>query len=147
MKINRQFIESLRPCKSRLDAGLRHYSDWEGTWLEFFELDKISTNDKLWVFTRKIPDIEREQREFAFLCASRVVEDCESVKTKEYFTLVLFIYESGMLDLLDSGGYGAAYRDADWAAYWAADGAAYKAADGAAERDVQLEIAKYVMGG
>ena len=147
MKINRQSIESLNPCKDRLENYLTHYADWEGTWLEFFELDKITTSDKLWVFFREIPEIERQQREFAFLCASRSVEDCDVVEVKEYFTLILFIYESEMLDLLDSDDYSAASWAADSAAYMAAYRAAYRAAYMAAEREVQLEIVKYVMGG
>jgi len=131
--------------------------------------DSVSNEDKIEVFTQNIPELAKLQREFAFMCASRVVEGCDVQEIKDYFTLILFIYESGELGLLDSEEY----WSADWAAYWAANRAAdmaagwgkgwaansaaysaayrapywaaYKAKYWVAEREVQVEMVKYLL--
>ena len=123
--------------------------------------DSVSNEDKIEVFTRNIPELVRLQREFAFMCAARAVEGCAVQEVKEYFTLILFIYESGEFELLNSEEYSAAFRAAnnaahkaaysaaDMAACWAADTAAYwaayNAARWAAERDVQVQMIKYLL--
>ena len=129
----------------------------------------VSNEDKIKAFTKNITELEKLQREFAFMCAARAVEGCEVQEVKDYFTLILFIYESGELELLNSEEYSSAfsaaywviYRVADWAAYraadsaasrapyWAAYMAAYRAADwaadSAAEREVQVEMIKCLL--
>ena len=113
---------------------------------DVIDSNAFSNKDKVRSFNEWKPGLEELQREFAFMCAARAVEGCNVQKVKEYFTLILFIYESGELDLLDSEEYWAADRTAfkaadrtafkalaaGWtghrAAYWAAD----RTADGAA---------------
>ena len=161
MKITREFLAKLKPCTDRWENYLDYYSDFDGTWSEFFDLNKISTEDKLWVFTKAIPEIEKQQGDFALICASRAVEKTKTDAVKEFFTLVIFIVQNNFYYLKDSEEYraadSAAYSAADRAAYRAADSAAYSAADRAAdwaaysatyraaEREVQLEIAKNLM--
>ena len=125
----------------------------------------VSNEDKIKAFTQNIPELAKLQREFAFMCAARAVEGCDVQEVKDYFTLVLFIYESGEFNLLYSkegraadraatwaAGW-AAYRAADWAVDWAAHRAADRAAawaaawaaDSAAEREVQVEMIKCLL--
>ena len=126
----------------------------------------MSNEDKVKAFTQNIPELAKLQREFAFMCAARAVEACDVQEIKDYFMLILMIYESGELELLNSEEYWAADGAADGAAYSAADCAAYSAADWtaadcaadeaadeaaywaayrAAERAVQVEMIKYLL--
>ena len=140
---------------------------------DVIDFNAFSNADKVRSFTEWKPGVEELQREFTFMCAARFIEDCTIQEVKDYFTLVLMIYESGDLDLLESREYrdvdmaafNAAYRAADWAAYRAAYWAAYRSANNAAyraayrsannaadwaersgaERAVQVEMIKYLL--
>ena len=153
MKINKEFLKKLSSCEGRWKNYLEHYSEFSGNLLEFMELNKISTEDKLWVFTQKIKDIEKLQRKFAVFCMDRCQTDVKEIQ--EYQVLIMLMYESedfGSIEHLKTT-YRAAYRAAYWAAdratYWAADRAAYwaaeRATDRAAEREIQLNIIKYLL--
>ena len=146
MIITREFLESFNPCKDRWENYLTHYSDWEGTLLEFMELDKISDTDKIWVFTRKIPELEKIQRKFAVACMLSCLSDSEELTAFQY--LIALLYESNdyeSIENLKDDEYRsadlAAYRAPNLAAYWveyraadwAAQRAAYRAADLAAD--------------
>lgn len=155
MKIDTKYILSLNPCRDRLDNYLKHYKDFSGSLIDFLNLDKITWEDKIWVLFREdslLP--EKLMREFAFICASRAVDNCDIEEVKEFFTLVLFIYESGDLDLLDSSEYWAAKRATYWATeratYWAAKRVTYWAAVQAAcwakEENIQKEILINLIG-
>ena len=137
MEITKEFLEQLEPCQDRWQNYLKHYSDWSGTLREFMGLENITADDKLWVFTQNIPELAKLQQDFAFMCAARAVDGCDVQEVKDYFTLILFIYESGELDLLYSKEYRAAdmaaFKAADMAAGWTAHRAAYWAADRAAD--------------
>ena len=133
MEITREFLESLNPCKDRWENYLKHYSDREGTLLDFMKLDKISDTDKIWVFTRKIPELEKLQRRFAVACMLFCESEKEEITAFQY--LVALLYESvdyGSIEHLKDEAYWAAYsaadRAADWAADRAADWASYRAA-------------------
>ena len=136
MKIIQEFLQSFDPCQDLWDNYLRHYSKWKGSLSEFLNLENITTEDKLWVFVRKIPELEKVQRQFAFICASRTVDNCGIKEIEFFFNATILIYESGELDLLSSDEYSAAdraaYSAADSAAYWVANRTAYSAADRAA---------------
>ena len=135
---------------------------------EFLELENVPIDKKFEVFFKDNKELEKAQREFAFLCADRAVTDCGITEVIDYFNFILLIYEFGDLELLKSEDYWSAYwaaywaanwaadPDADRAAYWAANWAADRTADRAAywaanwaadrdaEREVQLDILKYV---
>ena len=135
---------------------------------EFLELENVPIDEKFEVFFKDNKELEKAQREFAFLCADRAVTDCGITEITDYFNFILLIYEFGDLELLKSEDYWSAYwaaywaanRAADWAANRAANRAADRAADRAAncaayraaewaanwavEREVQLDILKYV---
>lgn len=173
MKITKEFLEGLNPCADRWKNYLKYYSDWTGSLAEFLELDKITTEDKLWVFTRPVQGWGRMQRRFAVAAAERVCKDAQP-EVKKFFALVKAKYESVNYDsniehLKDaaymaafcaadiaaysaansaaySAVYSAVYSAAYWVAYSAADIAAYWAADMAAEREAQIEILKKIVG-
>jgi hypothetical protein len=134
MKIDKIFLKALKPCEPSWKKFLRDYPNWSGTLTQFLELEKVSTEDRLWVLFQEIPELEKFQRQFAFQCASRVVDDCEIKEVVEYFNAIILIYESGELELLSSDEYRAAYWAANWAANRAANWAANRAADWAANR-------------
>ena len=52
MKITKQLLESFDPCPDRWENYLEHYESFEGTELEFLDLDEITGRDKLWVLLR-----------------------------------------------------------------------------------------------
>jgi len=155
MEITKEFLKELRPCGNRWKNYLENYRDWSGTLSEFLCLDKISTEDKLWVFTRKVEGWERMQRMFAVAVAGRACENARP-EVRKYYVLVKNRYESVNYDSdinhLKNNEYWAACKAAHraahkatyWAADWAADGAAdkaayraaYRAADKAADRAV-----------
>jgi hypothetical protein len=149
MKITRQFLESLEPCKDRWENYLKYYRDWSGSLSEAMDLEHVSDEDKIWFFTRNIKELEKLQREFAFICAARAVESGNCQEVKDFFALVVLQYEAGILFeynedytaaywaaalAADSAAGRAAYR----AAYWAAYRASYRAADLAACRAADL---------
>ncbi len=140
MKVNKEFIKQFNPCSDRWNNYLKHHGNWAGNLRGFLKLKNITTDDKVWIFTQKIDILEKIQREFVFMCASRAVDDCGIIEIQEYFNATILIYESGYLELLNDKEYRAAYE----AAYRATDRAADWAANWAAERETQLEILKYL---
>ena len=106
---------------------------------EFLELENVPIDKKFEVFFKDNKELEKAQREFAFLCADRAVTDCGITEVIDYFNFILLIYEFGDLELLKSEDYWSAYwaadRAADRAAYWSAYWAAYWAANWAADPD------------
>jgi len=139
MKITREFLEKLKPCSDLWDNYLKFYSEWSGSFSEFLELEKISTEDKLWLFFHEVKEWEHIQREFAILCAARAVDDCNIAEVHEYFNLILLAHNEDILqEIKTDEAYSAADWEAYWeayrAAYWAADWEAYRAADRVAYR-------------
>lgn len=119
--INTEYLKTLNPCQNRLDNWIEHYNDWHGTLSEFLDLDKITYNDKLWVYFRSIP-----KQYIAPIVA-------------EFAEQVLHIYEaynpdsSALKEAIrcakenDKDAAYAAARAADYAAEAAADDAAHAA--------------------
>ena len=71
MRISTAIIKELKPCKDRLENYLKHYQDFDGTLEDFILLDKITYNDKVWVFNRLA---SKEQNvKWALLCASSIL--------------------------------------------------------------------------
>ena len=122
MKITKQILKDLNPCSGSWKNYLEHYNDWEGTFLEFLDLEKVLDEDKVWVF-KMLPFEDKVKRAFAFECADRAVTSCDCQEVKDLFMLILFLFE-------DDPNFDSA---ADWAADWAA------------ERKTQIDIIKYVL--
>jgi hypothetical protein len=55
IRINTKILESLNPCKDRLDNWKTHYSEFNGDITKFLLLDKISHLDKIWVCMKLVP--------------------------------------------------------------------------------------------
>ena len=67
LKINTELIANLKPCHNRFDNWRIHYDNFNGTIIDFLELEKITHRDKIWVSVRVLP---RELVEvFAIDCA------------------------------------------------------------------------------
>ena len=67
LKINTELIASLKPCSHRFDNWRIHYDNFNGTIIDFLELENITAEDKIWVSVRVLP---RELVEvFAIDCA------------------------------------------------------------------------------
>tara|TARA_R110002096_G_scaffold399852_1_gene596332 strand:+ start:910 stop:1206 length:297 start_codon:yes stop_codon:yes gene_type:complete len=81
---------------------------------------------------------EKQQREFALICASRAVDDVNISELNDYFTLICLGVESETLEEIKGTSE---YRAAYWSAGWAADRAAYRAV----EREIQKEIALNIL--
>ena len=70
MRINKEILKKLKPCKIRWENYLTHYSEFDGTFEEFIDLDNISYNDKFWVARRVLN--KNQLVNFAILCAQSV---------------------------------------------------------------------------
>jgi len=66
-QINTEILKSLNPCEDRYKVWLEHYKNFNGTILEFLDLDRISAQDKIWVAIRMMPRFLVEV--FAIDCA------------------------------------------------------------------------------
>ena len=71
LKINKEIIEKLNPCKDRFDNFKAQYPDFSGNLQEFLELENITYSDKVWVVTRLFT---KEQNVlWSILCAESVL--------------------------------------------------------------------------
>lgn len=52
MLITTDKVKELNPCDDRFDNFTNEYPDYSGTLRDFIKLDKITYDDKVWVFTR-----------------------------------------------------------------------------------------------
>lgn len=71
MIINKEIISNFKPCKERFDVFLDAYSDFNGSFDEFLDLDKISYQDKIWVSQRVLN--KNQLIHFGLLCAESVL--------------------------------------------------------------------------
>ncbi len=117
LTINTKKIEALAPCRDRFDIWKKYYGKKSFDILEFLELDKITTRDKIWVSVRVLP---RELIEvFAIDCV---------------FSAYAAVYVSYVADAVDAADA------ADVAATAAADAAAADDADEERENQVDALI-------
>jgi hypothetical protein len=72
MKISKQMIADLKPCKSRFDNFVVNYPDFMGTHSDFLSLENITYDDKIWVMTRLMTMMQK--RQFALACAQSVLD-------------------------------------------------------------------------
>jgi len=129
IKVNSDIIKSLTPCEDRLVNYLKHYNELNFDILEFLALDKITTEDKVWVSVRLMPK-ELVQR-FAMDCASRASTYAAKSVNATYAAQAVShaSYAASYPGRIDLFAYDAAYY-ADLAAYdaaYASDLAAYDA--------------------
>ena len=66
-QINTEILKSLNPCPDRYKVWLKHHKKFDGSIIEFLELDKIPAKDKIWVAVRVMPRFLVEV--FAIDCA------------------------------------------------------------------------------
>ena len=78
--MNLQEIKDLEPCIDGWKNLIKHYPNWEGTALEFLDLEHISVEDKQWLFLREEYIPKRELHLYACFCAEQVLHIFE----KEY---------------------------------------------------------------
>jgi hypothetical protein len=55
IKVTREILKDLKPCKDRWENYLSYYPDFEGTLTELLTLGNITPADKIWVFVRLPP--------------------------------------------------------------------------------------------
>ena len=128
IKINKEVIKNLKPCKDRYENYLTHYSEFSGGIEEFLDLPEISHEDKLWVALRLVPRMLVET--FALDCAvsaAAAYADADAYAAAAY-----------------AAAYAAAAYAADAYAAAAAYAAAYAAyaaaADAARKKEQQTQI-------
>ena len=107
MKLNIETLRGFDPC---YDPTKYFSEDWEGTLQDILKDDRIPSKDRIWVFSKAMP--ESKCREFARWCALQVIDlrDAPDV-VREYL-------ETGN-EKIRSAARNAA-RNAAWAAAWAA---------------------------
>lgn len=143
MKINKEVISKLNPCKDRFDNFVKFYGDKEFTKSQFMGLKNISQFDKMWVAFRLMP------KGSSVLCAADIAESVLHIFESKYPNdnrprFAIEAARSG--NVAGDDAYHAAYvafyvascvgashdaAYAAYAAYYAAYDAAYAAADAA----------------
>lgn len=71
MKINKEIIEKLKPCKDRFNNFKEKYPDFDGDLQSFLELENITYSDKFWVVTRLFN--KKQNVAWSILCAESVL--------------------------------------------------------------------------
>jgi len=143
IKVNSKIIKSLLPCEDRLVNYLKHYNELNFDILEFLALDKITTEDKVWVSVRLMPK-ELVQR-FAMDCASRA--STYAAKSSNYdaasdaaLAASYAAKAASLASYVQDASYAASYAaHAAHAAYDASSYAALTADLAAEERELQLK--------
>ena len=144
IKINTEVIKTLNPCEDRFSNWKLHYDCFNGTILDFLELEKITPRDKIWVSVRVLP---KELVEiFAIDCAfSASYTDAAYAAVYAAAAYAADAYAAAAY-AADAAAYAAAAYAADaavYAAVYAADAAAYAAAAAdfaaVAERENQVD--------
>ena len=54
--INLEYLKSLKPCEDSLNNAIKYYSKFEGDILDVLYLDNISSEDKIWIASKVLPD-------------------------------------------------------------------------------------------
>jgi len=135
IKVNSDIIKSLTPCEDRLVNYLNHYNKLNFDILEFLALDKITTEDKVWVSVRLMP--KELVAAFAVDCASRASTYAAQVVLKSSTYAAHAVshasyaasYAAKAASLASYADRAASYADlAAYDAAYAADLAAYDAA-------------------
>ncbi len=152
LTINTKLIETLKPCKDRLDNWLVNYNVEDYSLREFLALPEITHSDKLWVILRLIDDDTRVV--FALDCAFAAydyADDYADDYAADYAANAAYYAATSAASNADAAAYAA--NAAYYAAYatyaYAAANAAYCAAAAASkqEQNRQLEALIYLIEG
>ena len=140
MGVNVEIIRDMKPCEERFDKNfLVYYPEFDGTFEQFLDLDKITYADKIWVARRLLN--KNQLVHWAVLCAQSVLSIYENKYPNdnrvrdciEYLTTITDfsnLTNEQLIKLRELRGETAdAYTDAYAAAYAYVD--AYAAADAA----------------
>ena len=144
--INVQILRAMDPRRSRFDGNfLVHYPNFNGTWSEFLELDKISYDDKIWVARRVLN--RNKLTHFAVLCAQSVLSIYENKypDDKRVSDLISFMITIADFSNLSNEQQTKLreLRSAAYAAY-AADAAATAAAARKVQQELNISFLKIV---
>jgi hypothetical protein len=71
MQINKDLLKSFNPCSDRYKNYLKYYSEFNGSFDEFLDLNNISYDDKIWVAIRILN--KNQLVHFGLLCAESVL--------------------------------------------------------------------------
>ncbi|MCA9339699.1 MAG: hypothetical protein KDA17_02195 [Candidatus Saccharibacteria bacterium] len=142
LKINTELIASLKPCSHRFDNWRIHYDNFNGTIIDFLELENITAEDKIWVSVRVLP---RELVEvFAIDCAFSASATASAASAASAAADTAAAYAASAASAAAdtaAADTAAAAAYAAYATYAAADtaAAAYAADTAAAERENQVD--------
>ena len=128
MKLNIETLRGFDPC---YDPTKYFSEDWEGTLQDILKDDRIPSKDRIWVFSKAMP--ESKCREFARWCALQVIDlrDAPDV-VREYLETGNEKIRSAARNAAWPDARNAAWPDARAAARNAARNAAWNAARNAA---------------
>jgi hypothetical protein len=145
----------LNPCAERFENFKREYPDFDGDILEFLSLEKITSNDKIWVAVRVLP---REILEvFAVDCAFSASEyavanydaaNCAAAEYADYaanYAAAAAAAAANYAANYAAADYAAAAAAAHAAAHYAAAAANYAANYAIAERERQVNALIYLI--
>ena len=139
-KITAEMVLAKNPCSGHEEQIKKYFKKGRTIpqCLKLLDVAEISTDDKIWVATRFMPDAMN--RKFAIWCARSCKTECKEIR--EYINVIERFYNGKAtedeLAAADSAANSVAYDAAYNVAYSAADNAAYRAAYRAAARKEQL---------
>ena len=81
--INLEVIKELDPCINGLNNYIKHHKDFEGSIIDFLQLDNVPVDDKFWVILREEFLPTNLIHRFAIYCAKEVLHNFESVYPKD----------------------------------------------------------------
>jgi len=77
MKINKDVIQKLNPCKDRIDNFITHYGTKDYTLKGFLSLDEITYTDKIWVVTKLFT--QEQNVKWSIKCAESTLDNFEKL--------------------------------------------------------------------
>ena len=173
IEINKDLLKTFNPCADRWKNFLEYYSEFNGSFDDFVDLDNCSYDDKIWVAKKVLS--KNQLVHFGLLCAESVlsifedkylndtrvgdclrylmsIKDFNNITAQEKEKILEHRYAAyaAAYAAVDAAADAAAYAAADaadaaaYAAAAAADAAAYAAADAAADAaDAAADAAAY----
>ena len=138
MRVNTKIIKAMNPCSDRLDNWLIHYKSFDGDVLEFLNLEKITSRDKIWVTLRLLRDDNDlfTIQVFSIDCSFAACAYANSA----YAYVAAAAADVAAADADAAAAAAAAAYAAAYVAAAAADAYAY-----AAERERQVEVLIYLI--
>lgn len=100
MIINKDVLKSLKPCEKRWKNFLQNYSDFNGSFDDFLDLELISYEDKIWV-AGKILSINQLVC-FSILCAESVLYTYEEKYPQDKRIHNLLTFMKSIVDFIST---------------------------------------------